>query len=86
MSRYFLTEAERSAIAERVASFDTPDRRNAYRSRQFPRADRVKDLDKRYRWDLAYVADIRDVITAVYDRGGNDAHIDTALRMIVSPL
>lgn len=67
-----------------IAPLDTPEMRDRYRSGNFPRADRVQDLDKRYRWDLFWAAPHLD---ALYDdRSILDSHIDTALRKIVPPL
>lgn len=67
-----------------ITPLDTEDVRQAYRDGRFPRSDRVKDLDKRYRWDL--LAGSRFNTVAFYDAGLNDTHIDTALRSIVPPL
>lgn len=39
-----------------IEPLDTAELRETYRARDFPRADRVKDLDKRYRWNLTYAA------------------------------
>lgn len=60
-----------------------------YRRGEFPRADRTKDVNKRFRWDLLYSVplDTRDpIVRRLYDSGCNDSHIDTALRQIVRPL
>lgn len=69
-------------MADAIAPHDTPERRARYLAGDFPRADAVRDLWKRYRWDLAYAtrayAGLPDDVT--------DAHIDTALRRIVAPL
>lgn len=67
-----------------IAPLDTPERRSAYASGNFARADRVRDLDKRYRWDLFY--DARRVVGfQVFDFVGDytNEQIDTALRRIV---
>lgn len=57
-----------------------------YSAGEFPRSDRCKDLNMRFRWDVfhhvsrtlrevpAYAEELRDL---------DDAHIDTALRRIV---
>lgn len=60
--------------------------RDRYRRRDFHRADEVKDLDKRYRWDLYYAA-VREGHTLPDSTDNyNMNHIDTALRAIVPPL
>ena len=73
-------------LAQAIEPLDTPERRTAYRNGDFPRAEHVKDLDKRYRWDLFWAA---------WDAAGqspdflaqySDSHIDTALRRIVPVL
>lgn len=81
-----ITAEHLANLAQAIEPLDTPERRTAYRSGDFPRADAVKDLDKRYRWDLFWAA---------WDAAGqspdflaqyNDSHIDTALRRIVPVL
>jgi hypothetical protein len=61
---------------------DTDRRRNVYRNGDFYRADKVKDLNKRYRWDLFLAANGYSVLP----EGVNDSHIDTALRRLVPTL
>ena len=70
-------------IARRIAPFDTDATREQYRNRDIPRADSVKDIDKRFRHDLAYAAGCVDLFCDLYDIGCDDSHIDTALRFIV---
>ena len=72
----------RVSIEER----DTEAVRARYRAGDFHNADKTKDLDKRYRWDLAQAAVGSAWICGQYDKGLNDDHIETALRAIVSPL
>lgn len=77
-----------AALVAVVAPLDTATNRSAYRAGQFPRADAVKDRDKRYRWDLMWAARGMDAMggtTEVYAYM-SDAHIDTALRAIVPAL
>lgn len=49
----------------------------------FPRAQSVKDLNKRFRWDLFYSVTRNYEELSVKFREFNDSHIDTALRAIV---
>jgi hypothetical protein len=72
----------RHIMAVAIADYDTPERRDAYRAGRFPRADKVHDLNVRYRWDLFYA--IRGY--RLLDDDVNMDHIDTALRRIVKPL
>ena len=72
-------------MQEAISYVNTPEARERYRTGNFPRSEFVKDLDKRYRWDLLWASGFR--ITDLYDRfDANDTHIDTALRQIVNPL
>lgn len=74
-----------------IVPLDTPTRRAKYLAGDFPRSDRVKDLAKRYRWDLLWLSKL-----SIGDGSGrssgvnldlyaymNDDHIDTALKSIV---
>ena len=73
-----------NAMTEAIKPLDTPERRERYILGNFPRADRVKDLNKRYRWDLWWDTD--ESRTLFLGQGIHDAHIDTALRRIVPVL
>lgn len=72
--------AQLDAMRAGVAPLDTPDNRAAYREGRFARADRTRDVDMRYRWDLYWASRVR------LDGDLTSAHIDTALRTIVPPL
>jgi len=78
-----ITSAHLEALRAAIAPLDTVSQREQYRLGDFPRAELVKDLDKRYRWDLFYAVNGGLLIS-----GGMylDSHIDTALRAIVPPL
>lgn len=78
-------------IRAAIATLDTEDVRESYRTGDYPRADRTNDVDKRYRWDLLHAVDARGMLPwrvwDLYDRYDvNDSHIDSALRSIVVPL
>lgn len=61
-----------------VSERDTPEARAFYISQGYS--------DKRYRWDLAYLAgSIKFICDELY-KYLDDEHIDTALRQIVKPL
>lgn len=63
-----------------ITPWDTEEMREQYRKGDFHRAEEVKDVDKRYRWDLFWASKAwRDFDHPEYD----NAHIDTALRSIV---
>jgi len=76
------------AMRDAIAPLDTPTVRGAYLRGEFPRAELVKDLDRRYRWDLLNAAlPASWICPELYDAAGClDSHIDTALRAIVPPL
>jgi hypothetical protein len=74
-------------LQEAIIPFDTIARREVYKAGDFLRADRVIDINVRYRWDLYYDAmkhadqDLKDAMSQYLD-----AHIDTALRRLIEPL
>ena len=75
-------QALKTAIAAVLEAYpELPDR---YRNGQYPNADRTKDLNRRFRWDLFWAAKHRFNID-VWDYL-NDSHLDTALRRIVPEL
>ena len=67
-----------------IKPLDKPEYRDQYRERRIVRAETVKDIDERYRWDLYWYA-ARLNSGAVIDStdGYTMNHIDTALRRIV---
>lgn len=71
-------------IRAAVAPLDTAETRERYRRRDIPRAEAVKDIDTRYRWDLFYAAGSWRLLPT--DNDYNSAHITTALRAIVPAL
>ena len=75
-------------LSATIAVYDTAEERARYRAGDFPRALLVEDLDKRYRWDLFYLAewDLRVKRYVLLDPALNMDHIDTALRRIVKAL
>lgn len=70
-----------------IARYDTESQRAVYREGRYPRADRTKDKDKRYRWDLLWAVhgSMPDVLRKELHEL-RDTHIDTALRRIVAQL
>jgi hypothetical protein len=82
-----VTPEQLATIASAIEPLDTEYRREVYRKGEFPRADAVRDLNKRYRWDLMLLADRHHrLIAPLYDTGCNDTHIDTALKAVVPAL
>ena len=74
----------RALVAAAIEPHDTETNRDRYRRDEFPRANRTKDKNKRYRWDLYWHA--HATAGPFYTIGLNDAHLDTMLRSIVAPL
>ena len=75
-----------------VSPLDTPERRERYRTGQFPNAERVRDLNMRYRWDLLNASGLK-IGDGVGIQGDlnlyqylTDEHIDSALRSFVQPV
>jgi hypothetical protein len=72
-----------AALKSVIEPLDTDERREIYRQGNFPLAWKVKDLNRRYRWDLYWLAVRNGNSLPDSTHGYNDAHIDTALRRIV---
>lgn len=70
-----------------IERYDTAARRAAYREGRYPRADRTKDVNLRYRWDLLWAVhgQLPDTLRAELS-DLRDTYIDTALRRIVAQL
>lgn len=80
-------------MSNAIATLDTPEVRDAYRTGNYPRAEHTKDVNRRYRWDLLWAACGREILPPQFmsdvlygECGASDSHIDTALRSIVLPL
>jgi hypothetical protein len=71
------------ALREAIGGIDSEYWRDRYRSGDFPRADSVKDLNLRYRWDLFYAVKGQEIVG---DGDLSSDHINTALRRIVAAL
>ena len=69
-----------------IVGIDTEQVREEYRQGRFARADKVKDLDRRYRWDLFWAAGGTRLLAQADQEGLYDSHIDTVLRKVVRPL
>jgi hypothetical protein len=79
-------------LKEAISKVDTIENRQLYISGKFSRADRVKDINMRYRWDMLHLCKLR-IGDGVGIEGDlnlysymNDTHIDTALKSIIKPL
>lgn len=69
-----------------IEPLDTEARRTQYLKGDFHNADKVRDLNKRYRWDLFWLADGKATTVKEMYVYMNDDHIDTALKSIVKDL
>ncbi|SIB67865.1 hypothetical protein [Mycobacteroides abscessus] len=81
-----MTSAHYDQLRTAIGPLDTAERRERYRSGEFPRSDRVADLNMRYRWDLLNEVSRRGWERAWAYGEYNTDHIDTALRGIVPVL
>ena len=61
---------------------DHPTVASEYSKGNFPRSDKVKDINVRFRWDLYHFSGAHKACGNLYSYL-NDDHIDTALRNIV---
>jgi hypothetical protein len=77
-----INSIELDRLHNAIARFDTLEMRGRYMRGEFPRADKTKDLGKRYRWDLFWLARDSGFEFSEPDKFTDD-HIDTALRKIV---
>lgn len=75
--------ADRKKIAALIELLDTPERRKKYSMLNFPRSNRVTDLNKRYRWDLFWDSKAYQVITSSKYL---TVDLDATLKSIVSVL
>ncbi len=76
-----------AVLRAHVGKFDRPEVREVYRNGGFPRSNAVKDLDKRYRWDIFWrISREHREFTDTLWSYMNDDHMDTALRRCVRPL
>ena len=73
-------------LKELIEPEDFESRRQTYRDRKIPRADAVKDIDMRYRWDLywAFAKSWREKYQET--RKYSEVTVDTALKRIVKKL
>lgn len=81
-----VTASHLTSLTEAIAPLDTPQARERYASGDFPRADKVQDLDMRYRWDLYWAAGGYRILGSEETDEYTSSHIDTALRSIVPVL
>lgn len=66
-----------------IEPLDKEEYREQYRQRKIARADTVRDINVRYRWDLYYFAAKQVGGLPDSTNGYKMNHIDTALRKIV---
>jgi len=72
-----------------IEPLDTQERRTQYLKGAFYNADKVRDLNKRYRWDLFWDSTVGEKHQTFRDNLWFymiDDHIDTALKSIVKDL
>ena len=74
-------EHMQSAIEEVLAA--EPSLPERYRAGDFPGAERTRDVNVRFRWDMVRFAGLTKWICDTLYPYANDDHIDTALRRIV---
>ncbi len=72
-------------LRDAIEPLNTPTLRKKYSDRDVPRAERIKDVDKRYRWDLLWSAVPSQFMTELYTYL-NDTHIDSAIASFIPKL
>lgn len=76
-------------IADQVQVFNNERNRAVYSAGEIPRADAVKDINRRFRWDILWAIP-REIRQPFFDEaralGGNDNHIDSLLKSLVADL
>lgn len=80
MPRYSIPTPVVESMRELIEPLDTQERRYRYQNGLFPRADRVKDLNIRYRYDLMYESNAYKLLPV------EARNVDTALRRIIPDL
>ena len=72
------------SLRDAVQRADTDHWRTAYREGRYPRSERTRDVNLRYRWDLLWsvMGRLPDAARCEINTLKDD-HIDTALRRIV---
>ncbi len=76
-------------LKDLIEPFDTETRRTQYLKGDFHNADKVKDLNQRYRWDLYWEATAGARYSELRHQMWeymNNIHHDTALKVIVKDL
>ena len=81
-----ITDQHVQYMRDKIKPLDTQSLRKTYAEGRIENADKVKDLDKRYRWDLLWAAGLSDFLVKVIYKYAHDDHIDTALKAIVPKL
>lgn len=86
------TDEDRERLERLVKTFDTEERRQAYRVGDFTRSHLAQDVDRRYRWDTLWLAadarqafdGNREIYSILEDY--LDEHINTALKSFIPPI
>jgi hypothetical protein len=81
-----MRQSDLHILQSAIRVHDTPERRARYLAGDFKGAERTKDINKRYRWDLCWLVRLEPEDWTRLYAYLNDDHIDTALRSIVAPL
>ena len=79
-----MSDEQFRALESACKPLNTEQNRAAYREGRFPRAERCKDVNMRFRWDIFSACGIDP--SPLYRSGLNDSHISTALRRIIPDL
>lgn len=82
-------EPLRQELQPYVNQLNTTANRRRYIAGDFPRADKCKDVNKRFRWDILWAIPSRirqPIHEQARELGGNDKHLDSLLKSMIHDL
>ena len=71
-----------------ITALNTEQNRQAYRNGKFHNADKVKDINTRFRFDVLYAipSSVKNDFYSQAYKIGNDSHINSLLRSLIKDL
>ena len=75
-------------IEPHILALNTEQNRQAYRDRNFYNADKVTDINTRYRFDILYAipGSVRNNFYNQAYKSGDDTHVNSLLRSLIKDL
>ena len=77
-----------SIIEPYIMALNTEQNRQAYRDGKFHNADKVKDINMRFRFDVLYAipSNVRNEFYRQAYKIGNDSHVNSLLKSLIKDL